>query len=149
MAEIRVAAERDIEGSAEHVYTYISDFRQHHPYFLPPNFTDFRVESGGVGEGTVTRFNLNAGGRKRTYHMRVSEPQPGSVLEEHDLDSSLVTTFTVTPRGTGSHVRIETVWQGASGVGGFFERTFAPRVMQGIYTDELERLDRYARERGG
>jgi hypothetical protein len=25
-----------------------------------------------------------------------------------------------------------------------FERLFAPRVLRGIYADELERLDRYA-----
>jgi hypothetical protein len=42
-------------------------------------------------------------------------------------------------------VRISTTWEGSSGVGGFFERLFAPRVMRGIYADELERLDAYAR----
>jgi hypothetical protein len=57
-----------------------------------------------------------------------------------------VTTFTVTPDGQTSTVRIETTWQGAGGIGGFFERTFAPRVMQKMYADELIRLDRYARE---
>ena len=36
-------------------------------------------------------------------------------------------------------------WEGAGGIGGFFERLFAPRVMRGIYADELERLDAYAR----
>jgi hypothetical protein len=41
-------------------------------------------------------------------------------------------------------VRVETRWQGAGGVGGVFERLFAPRVLRGIYVDELERLDRYA-----
>ena len=34
----------------------------------------------------------------------------------------------------------------AGGVGGFFERMFAPRMMRRVYTDELGRLDRYARE---
>jgi hypothetical protein len=42
-------------------------------------------------------------------------------------------------------VRIESRWQGAAGVGSFFERLFAPRVLRRIYADELERLDRYAR----
>jgi hypothetical protein len=31
------------------------------------------------------------------------------------------------------------------GVGGVFERLFAPRVLRRLYDDELERLDRYAR----
>jgi hypothetical protein len=42
-------------------------------------------------------------------------------------------------------VRIESRWQGAAGVGSFFERLFAPRVLRRIYADELERLDCYAR----
>ncbi len=43
-------------------------------------------------------------------------------------------------------MRIETQWNGAGGIGGFFERTFAPRVMRKMYADELAKLDRYARE---
>ena len=68
------------------------------------------------------------------------------MLTESDTDSSLVTTFTVTPGGA-SRVRISTTWEGAGGIGGFFERLFAPRVMRGLYADELERLNSYARER--
>jgi uncharacterized protein YndB with AHSA1/START domain len=146
MATIHVSAERSIEAPAETVYGYIAD-HQHHPQFLPPAFSDFRVESGGVGAGTVTRFKVTAGGRTREYRMQVAEPEPGSVLTEADTGSSLVTTWTVTPEGSGSKVRISTTWEGAGGVGGFFERLFAPRVMRGIYADELERLDDYARER--
>jgi Polyketide cyclase / dehydrase and lipid transport len=56
-----------------------------------------------------------------------------------------VTTWVVTPEGAGSRVRVETRWQGAGGVGGFFERLFAPRVLRRLYVDELERLDGYAR----
>jgi hypothetical protein len=41
-------------------------------------------------------------------------------------------------------VQIRTTWDGAGGIGGFFERMFAPRVMRAIYTDELERLNVYA-----
>jgi hypothetical protein len=67
------------------------------------------------------------------------------VLTESDTGSTSVTTFAVTPAGAGSTVRITTTWQGAGGVGGFFERLFAPRVLRGIYADELNRLDAYAR----
>jgi len=76
--------------------------------------------------------------------MQVAEPQPGRVLSESDTNSSLVTTFTVTPQDGASLVVISTTWEGARGIGGFFERLFAPRVMHGIYTDELERLNAYA-----
>jgi uncharacterized protein YndB with AHSA1/START domain len=149
MGTIRVAAERVIEAPPAAVYGYLADMREHHPKFLPDAFSDFTVEEGGVGAGTVTRFRVTAGGRTREYRMNVSEPEPGRVLAETDSGSSLVTRFTVDPEGADSRVRIETTWQGAGGIGGIFERLFAPRVMRSIYADELERLNAYARERDG
>lgn len=146
MAELRVTVERSIAAPPERVYRYLADYREHHPRFLPPAFSDLRVEQGGIGGGTVHTFRLTAGGRTRQYRMRVEEPEPGRVLTESDMGSSLVTTFTVVPEGGGCRVRIETRWQGAPGVGGFFERLFAPRVLRRLYADVLERLDRYARE---
>lgn len=146
MAMIHVAAEREIGAPSESVYRYLADMREHHPNFLPPAFTDFTVEAGGVGGGTITQFKVHAGRRVREYRMQVSEPEPGRVLTETDMNSSLVTTFTVEPQGAGSLVRITTGWQGAGGIGGFFERLFAPAVMRRLYEDELERLDSYARE---
>lgn len=149
MGTIRVSAQRRIEAPAEAVYGVIAD-QSEHAHFLPEQFEDFRVETGGVGAGTVTTFKVNAGRRVRAYRMEISEPEPGRVLRESDTGSSLQTTFTVEPEGASAcRVQIETTWQGAGGVGGFFERTFAPRVMQGIYADELERLNAYARERAG
>jgi hypothetical protein len=147
MATIRVRAERTVEAPAGAVYGYIADMREHHPHFLPPAFSDFQVESGGVGEGTITRFTVTAGGRTREYRMKVAEPEPGRILTESDTGSSLVTKTTVTPQGSISLVQISTTWDGAGGIGGFFERLFAPRVMRGIYMNELERLDTYARAR--
>jgi hypothetical protein len=141
-----ISAEGTVAAPAETVYRYIADMREHHPHFLPPAFSDFRVESGGVGAGTVTRFKVTAGGRTREYQMKVAEPEPGRILTESDAGSSLVTTTTVTPQGEASLVQISTAWDGAGGIGGFFERTFAPKVMRAIYADELKRLDAYARE---
>ena len=86
-------------------------------------------------------------GVTRAYRMTVAEPEPGRVITESDSNSSLVTTFTVTPQGPASRVQILTSWDGAGGIGGFFERLFAPRAMRKIYLDELARLNAYARER--
>lgn len=146
VARMLISAERAVDAPAETVYGYIADMREHHPHFLPPAFSDFRVESGGVGAGTVTRFKLTAGGRTREYQMKIGEPEPGRVLTESDTGSSAVTTFAVSPQGGTSLVRISTAWDGAGGIGGLFERMFAPRVMRSIYLDELNRLDAYARE---
>lgn len=135
-----------MDAPAETVYRYLADMRGHHPRFLPPAFSDFQVESGGVGAGTVTRFKMTAGGRTREYRMKVAEPEPGRILTESDMNSSAVTTFTVSPRDGASLVQISTAWDGAGGIGGLFERMFAPRVLRAIYADELKRLDAYARE---
>jgi uncharacterized protein YndB with AHSA1/START domain len=146
MAKVNATAERTIDAPAERVYGYLADMHQH-PHFLPPEFSDFQVEEGGVGAGTVTRFAVTAGGRTRNYRMRVTEPEPGRTLVESDAGSSLVTTFNVEPEGGKSLVRISTSWDGASGIGGFFERTFAPKAMRKIYLDELDRLNAYAQGR--
>jgi carbon monoxide dehydrogenase subunit G len=146
MGKVHVFAEGRVEAPPATVYGYLADMREHHPRFLPPAFSDFEVESGGVGAGTIARFKVTAGRRTRSYRMQVAEPEPGRVLTESDTGSSLVTTFTVDPDGDASRVAISTTWDGAGGVGGLFERMFAPRVMRGIYADELERLAEYARK---
>jgi uncharacterized protein YndB with AHSA1/START domain len=147
MARNEASAEAAVDAPAETVYRYIADMREHHPHFLPPAFSDFTVESGGVGAGTVVRYTMTAGGRTREYRTQVAEPEPGRVLTESDTKSSAVTTFTVSPQGETSLVRISTAWDGARGIGGVFERIFAPRVLRAIYADEIKRLDAYARER--
>lgn len=42
--------------------------------------------------------------------------------------------------GEGSLVRIETTWNGAGGIGGFFEKTFAPKGLKRIYDGVLANL---------
>jgi hypothetical protein len=142
-----VSVEGPVGGPPADVYRYIADMRNHHPHFLPPAFSNFQVISGGVGAGTVSTFRFTAGGRTRDFRMTATEPEPGRRLVETDANSTSVTTFIVDPAADGtSKVTIGTEWQGASGIGGFFERMFAPRVMRSIYADELRRLDVYARE---
>jgi uncharacterized protein YndB with AHSA1/START domain len=143
MAKVVASAERGIDAPAAEVYSYLADMHQHQR-FLPPAFSDFRIEQGGVGAGTVTTFKITAGGRTRSYRMQVSEPAPGRTLVGTDTGSSLVTTYSVTPQGDKSLVSITTSWDGASGIGGFFERTFAPRALHSLYLDELDRLNTYA-----
>ena len=70
-------------------------------------------------------------------------------LTERDANSSLTTTWTVSRQGDGSRVTLRTEWQGAGGVGGFFERLFAPAALKRVYADTLSRLDRYATGKGG
>ena len=51
MGVIQVTAERTVNAPAEAVYGYIRDMHTH-PKFLPPAFSDYHVEAGGVGAGS-------------------------------------------------------------------------------------------------
>jgi hypothetical protein len=76
----------------------------------------------------------------RDQLVEVSQPS-ADALVERDTNSSMVTTWTVHPADAGvSTVRVRTTWNGAGGVGGFFERTFAPRGLQRVYGTMLDRL---------
>jgi hypothetical protein len=145
MGTIQVAAERVIPASPTTAYGYLADMHEHER-FLPPAFSNFTIEHGGVGAGSVVTFTATAGGRSRAYRMTISEPTLGTLVET-DANSTLVTTFTVAAQGQDALVKIATTWQGAGGIGGFFERRFAPKVMQKLYADELERFANFVLDR--
>ena len=145
MTEIYAAAERQVAAPAERVYRILADY-EHHQRILPDAFSDFKIERGGVGAGTVVSFKVTAGGVTRSHRDTVAEPEPGRVLTETN-DKGKVTTFTVTPVGGPTSdralVKIEVRWP-AKGLQGLVERLVAPRMLRGLFADELERLERYA-----
>jgi hypothetical protein len=77
VSELRVVAERAMGAPAEVIYRCIADFDRHHQHFLPPAFSEFQVEEGGVGAGTVHSFKMTVDGRARAFRMRVAAPEPG------------------------------------------------------------------------
>jgi hypothetical protein len=144
MSQVQVRAERIIAATAAVVYQCLADYRQHHSNFLPPAFSDFVVEEGGVGAGTVIRYTVTAGGRPRADRDLISELEPGRVLVETDESARKVTTFTLEPDGDQSLVRVETTFPAAAGLAGIIKRWLAPCLLRSIYRDELERLNRHA-----
>jgi hypothetical protein len=109
------------------------------------------VLQGGQGAGTQVSYRLRAGRRERPFEIEVSEPTPGATLVERDRNSSLVTTWTMVPTtdGTGTNLKLSTTWDGSGGIGGFFERTFAPKGLRRIYDDLLDRLTEKVRTSPG
>jgi hypothetical protein len=143
MSEVRASADRELRAAPGAVFEFLTDYRERRPRILTDNYRDYRVEEGGVGAGTVIEYRFAAGRRERDYRLRVEVPEPGRTLRERDERSSFVTTWTVEPAAAGgSRVAIASAWQGAGGIGGFFERTFAPAGLRRIYGDVLERLER-------
>lgn len=151
MRQIRVKAGAVLEAPAEGVFATIADYRQGHPNILPKEFYDLQVEQGGSGAGTIIRFKSRVLGVEQSYYQRVSEPEPGRVLVEQDIDSvqQITTTFRVTPLEPEqkSHVEISTTMRPSPGVRGLVERILIPLINARIYKKELTLLEGVAQRR--
>jgi hypothetical protein len=143
MSQVVATAEGIVRAPADRVLTALADYEGTRPRLLPEQFSDYRVESGGQGEGTRVHWRFAATSKRvRDQLLTVTRPNADTLVESDD-NSSMVTTWTVTPSDAGvSTVRVRTTWNGAGGIGGFFERTFAPKGLRRVYADVLGRLDR-------
>ncbi|MEU8826737.1 SRPBCC family protein [Streptomyces sp. NPDC048636] len=141
MGQVEATTERVVTGKPEDVFDALADYRETRPRLLPQHFSEYEVREGGDGEGTVVHWKLQATSKRvRDCLLEVSEPTEGQLVEK-DRNSSMVTTWTVTPAGEGrSRVVVTSVWNGAGGIGGFFERTFAPKGLARIHDELLEKL---------
>jgi hypothetical protein len=138
MSTVVARASASMPAAPERVLEFLRDYRESRERILTNNYTAYRVEQGGTGEGTVFAYHFAAGGRERDYRLHVHEREGG--LEEHDQMSSFVSIWTVLPASGQSTVSIESSWDGAGGIGGFFERRFAPLGLRRIYAQMLGRL---------
>jgi hypothetical protein len=138
MSRIVARASAQLQVAPDRVMEFLRDYRDSRERILTDNYTAYRVEQGGKGEGTVYAYHFNAGGRERDYRLHVYESPAG--LQESDQMSSFVTTWKVDPSPTGSEVTIESSWDGAGGIPGFFEGLFAPMGLRRIYGQVLARL---------
>jgi hypothetical protein len=142
MAQVTARTSRTIGAPADRVRAALADYETVRPAILTEQYRDYRVESGGKGAGTRAHWVLQATkSRQRDQLVEVSVPSEDRIVES-DANSSMVTTWTVTPEGADrSVVAVETTWNGAGGIGGFFEKTFAPRGLARIHDGVLSKLD--------
>jgi hypothetical protein len=152
MGQIKVKAEAVLNAQPEVVYATIADYRKEHPRILPKkSLYDLRVEEGGYGAGTIMSFKARVLGVEQSFHQRVSEPEPGRVLVEQDIDSvqNVTTTFTVIPveQGQKSHVEISTTMNTSPGLKGFVERVVVSIFNPPIYRKELKLLESAAQKK--
>ena len=142
-----ISASALIPARQERVYSLISNYNDGHPRILPKQFSGLVIEQGGVGAGTIIRFQMSVFGKKQTFRAAITEPEPGRVLVETDLDTNgAVTTFTINPGGApaDSHVTISTVLPVRAGFLGRIERTMSTMLLRPIYVKELQNLARVA-----
>jgi hypothetical protein len=138
VARVLARNSRALPAPPGRVLECLRDYRDARPRILTSNWSAYRVEQGGRGEGTIYAYHFTAGRRERDYRMHVSER--AGHLEEQDQGSSFVSTWSVEPAPGGSLVTIESSWEGAGGIGGVFERAFAPRGLRRIYGKVLAGL---------
>ena len=142
-----ISASAIIPARRERVYSLISNYNDGHTRILPKQFSGLVVEQGGIGTGTIIRFHMSVFGRKQTFRAAITEPEPGRVLVETDLDTNgAITTFIVNPGGApaDSHVTISTELPVRSGLLGKIERTMTTLLLRPIYIKELQNLARVA-----
>ncbi|AZS84019.1 SRPBCC family protein [Streptomyces griseoviridis] len=141
MAQVEATTERVVEADPEKVFDALADYSGTRAALLPHHFSEYEVREGGDGEGTLVHWKLQATSKRvRDCLLEVTEPTDGELVEK-DRNSSMVTTWRVTPAGEGSsRVVVTSVWNGAGGIGGFFERTFAPKGLARIYDELLGNL---------
>lgn len=143
MTPFTITTSKEIVASAADIYALIADYRQGHPKFLPePYFASLEVETGGIGAGTIISFDMNVMGKVQSFRAEISEPEPGRVLVETDLNTGAPTTFTVDALDAEtSRVTISTVLQTRKGLAGKLEGWFTKRYLQPIYEEELKLLE--------
>jgi hypothetical protein len=131
-----------INAPADRVYNIIRDYHHGHPSILPKQFSNMRVVEGGVGAGTKIAFDVSVLGQTQHFVAVVTEPEPGRVLVEKNLEpTDSVTRFVVEPSSeVESTVTIETELSQRRGLAGRLERYMTAKVLQSMYAAELKKL---------
>lgn len=144
MATYDISASKRIPAPAENIYHIIADYEHEHPKILPkPYFVGLSVEKGGYGEGTVIDFQMKILGRTQSFYSHITEPKPGQVLVETDVNTGAATTFRIEPsadHNRESLVTITTTIPVPAGIRGKIQGWFAARLLRPIYLKELDQL---------
>lgn len=138
------SASKIIDAPADELYRIIADYQSGHPSILPKSyFTALEVEEGGVGEGTIIRFQVRILGQTQNFRAQITEPDPGCILLETDLDSNTSTSFTVWSLGNKSQARVTVMTMLKNR--GLLEGFLAKLLLTIIYRQELELLTNVAK----
>ncbi|PRC44207.1 polyketide cyclase [Mycobacterium sp. ITM-2017-0098] len=141
MGQVSASSTVLIDADPATVLAAVADYEAMRPKILSAHYSGYRVLEGGQGAGTVAEWKLQAT-KSRSRDVKADVDVAGHTVIEKDANSSMVTNWTVAPAGPGSSVTVKTSWQGAGGIGGFFEKTFAPLGLRKILAEVLDNLKR-------
>jgi hypothetical protein len=139
MGQVSASSSVLINAEPATVLAAVADYQDVRPKILSSHFSDYQLVQGGRGPGTVARWKLHAT-KSRVRDVQANVDVAGHTVIEKDANSTMVSNWTVAPAGTGSTVTVKTTWQGAGGVGGFFEKLFAPLGLRKIQDEVLGNL---------
>jgi hypothetical protein len=147
-----ISVTRRINASPRVAYDTIANYHTGHPRIVPKQISNIHVERGGIGAGTVITFDVTVLGRTTPFRAEVTEPEPGRVLVETNVQGNeSFTTFVVDP---GAHpneavVTIRTEMTRQPGLAGAIEKLLSPRLLKPMYEEELRRLEAAAADPHG
>ncbi|BBY86177.1 SRPBCC family protein [Mycolicibacterium tokaiense] len=139
MGQVTAASTVLIDATPEAVLAAVADYENVRPKILSAHYSEYKVLQGGQGAGTVVTWKLQAT-ESRSRVVKADVDVAGRTVIEKDANSSLITNWTVAPAGTGSTLTTKTSWNGAGGIKGFFEKTFAPLGLKKIQAEVLANL---------
>jgi Polyketide cyclase / dehydrase and lipid transport len=139
MGQVSASSTVLINAEPDAVLAAVADYQTTRPKILSDHYSGYQVLEGGQGAGTVVTWKLQAT-KSRVREVKSTVDVAGRSVIEKDANSSMVTNWTIAPAGTGSSVTLKTAWKGAGGIGGFFEKTFAPLGLRKIQAEVLENL---------
>ena len=139
MGQVSASSSVLIDAAPDKVLAAVSDYTTVRPKILSAHYLDYEVLEGGQGAGTVATWKLQAT-KSRVRDVKADRRCRRTHRHREGRQLSMVTNWTVAPAGPGSSVTVKTSWQGAGGIGGFFEKTFAPLGLKKIQAEVLENL---------
>jgi len=140
MGQVSASSTILIDAEPTVVLSAVADYDVVRPKILSPHYRQYQVLDGGQGRGTVASWTLQAT-KSRSREIRATVDLAGRTVIEKDANSTLITNWTVAPAGTaGSSVTMKTTWNGTTGIGGFFEKIFAPVGLRRIQAEVLANL---------
>lgn len=155
MAQVSASSTVLVDAPPEKVLAAVADYTNVRPKILSSHYSGYEVVEGGQGAGTVARWKLQAT-KSRVREVKAEVDVAGHTVIEKDANSTMITNWTVAPAGEGSSVTMKTTWKGAGGIGGFFERRFAPRGLGEVYqallaalAAEMERQQQRKQQKNG
>ena len=65
MGKVKASASAQLATAPDRVLSFLRDYRDNRPRILTDNYTAYRVEQGGKGDGTAAEPGTRAGTRAR------------------------------------------------------------------------------------